>query len=206
MNRERNEPASRIASGTDLHDVTDVLTQAFRDDPVWRWLVPDDERWQRGAPTIFAHAVRPKLDAGTVWVADADVGSAAVWGAPGTKPSMIRDLLVLPRLAAILRRQSLSGLKFEAAMMKARPRDTHWYLAILGTHPGHQGKGLGSSVLKPVLDRCDAEGVGAYLESSKEGNIPYYRRHGFEVVDKLTPVADGPSIWPMWRNPRAPES
>jgi hypothetical protein len=52
----------------------------------------------------------------------------------------------------------------------------------------------------PVLERCDREGEPAYLESSKEQNIPFYSRHGFEVTGQLD-LPDGPSMWPMWREP-----
>jgi ribosomal protein S18 acetylase RimI-like enzyme len=72
---------------------------------------------------------------------------------------------------------------------------------VLGTAPEHQGKGLGSAMMAPVLHRCDDEGLPAYLESSKESNIAFYRRHGFEVVGEVV-VPDGPTLWPMWREPR----
>ena len=42
--------------------------------------------------------------------------------------------------------------------------------------------GARDEVLAPVLERCDAEGVPAYLESSKESNVSFYRRHGFDVT------------------------
>ena len=78
----------------------------------------------------------------------------------------------------------------------------HWHLAVLGTEPEAQGKGRGSSVLQPVLDRCDRDGEPAYLESSKEGNVPFYERHGFRVTERLDVPKGGPSLWLMWRDPQ----
>ncbi len=89
---------------------------------------------------------------------------------------------------------------------KLHPRAPHWYLALLGTDPDRQGSGLGSAALQPVLDLCDTEGQAAYLESSKEGNVPFYERHGFEVTGTvdLGRGGTGPRLWLMWREPRPP--
>jgi hypothetical protein len=56
--------------------------------------------------------------------------------------------------------------------------------------------------MRPVLSHCDREGMPCYLESSKERNVPFYRRHGFEVVQEVPLGAEGPSIWTMWREPQ----
>ena len=45
------------------------------------------------------------------------------------------------------------------------PPEPHYYLEFLGTRRGQQSRGGGTAVLQPMLDRCDAEGVPAYLES-----------------------------------------
>ncbi len=55
--------------------------------------------------------------------------------------------------------------------------------------------------MEPMLQRCDDEGVGAYLESSKERNVAFYGRHGFRVTRELR-FPRGPRLWLMWRDPR----
>ena len=63
------------------------------------------------------------------------------------------------------------------------------------------GTGIGSALIAPVLEQCDRQGVLVYLESSKEVNIGFYQRHGFEVVREVQ-VPGGPLLWPMLRTPR----
>jgi hypothetical protein len=52
-----------------------------------------------------------------------------------------------------------------------------------------------------VLQRCDEEGVVAYLETQKEENVAYYARHAFELIDKIE-VAGVPPVWTLSRQPR----
>jgi ribosomal protein S18 acetylase RimI-like enzyme len=71
---------------------------------------------------------------------------------------------------------------------------------FLGTDPAQQKQGIGSALLAPMLARCDAERLPAYLESSKPTNVPFYQRHGFEVVQEID-VAGVP-VTTMRRPPR----
>ena len=64
-----------------------------------------------------------------------------------------------------------------------------------------QGQGYCSRLLQPVLDICDRTRIPAYLENSKAENTSLYRRFGFEVTEELQ-IAEGVTLWLMWREPR----
>jgi carbamoyl-phosphate synthase large subunit len=49
---------------------------------------------------------------------------------------------------------------------------------------------------------CDREGIPAYLESSKDRNVPYYERFGFKVTKEIALPRGGPLVWAMWRDPQ----
>ena len=77
----------------------------------------------------------------------------------------------------------------------------HWYLMLLGVDPAGQRRGLGGRLLKPALDRADAEGSMCYLETAQPDNIPFYRKHGFEIViEEIEPVS-GLKFWAFQRVP-----
>jgi GNAT superfamily N-acetyltransferase len=130
-----------------------------------------------------------------------------MWAPPGQwKIGILGQVRLLPDLLRVIGARRLPTVSRGLGQVeKAHPKADHWYLATLGTEPAAQGKGVGSALMAPVLARCDNEGVPAYLESSKERNVPFYRRHGFEVTGELV-LPDGPRIWEMWREPRPPES
>ncbi|MFI7384201.1 GNAT family N-acetyltransferase [Streptomyces sp. NPDC049813] len=78
----------------------------------------------------------------------------------------------------------------------------HVYLWMIGVHPERQGEGLGTALMAPVLERCDREGVPAYLEASNARSRALYERLGFVFTGTAVDLPGGPSLWPMWREPR----
>lgn len=188
---------------TDVERAATSLARAFHDDPVFAHLVPvGAPARERRLATLFAAQARTAERHGRVLTSEG-CEAVALWLAPGrwkaTPSVLLRE--TVPAVRA-LRGRAIRGLRVQAALERVHPVEPHWYLHALGTDPAHQGRGLGSSALAPVLERCDADGVPAYLESSKHDNIPFYERHGFRVTGEVALPAGGPSAWPMWRDPR----
>jgi len=195
----------RRATRDDVAGLAAMFGRAFSDDPVQEWMFPDEARRPAHTERIFELVLRSfHIDHGEVWTTDGLVGAAA-WDPPDRwRIPAAQQLRHLPALVRMFGRRLPVALRGLRLIEAAHPRQPHWYLAILGTDPVHQGKGIGSALLAPVLERCDEEGLPAYLESSKERNVPFYARHGFRVTQELS-LPDGPPVWLMWREPRERE-
>ena len=52
-----------------------------------------------------------------------------------------------------------------------------------------------------ALQRCDEDGLIAYLESSNPRNLSLYERHGFEIIGKIQ-AGTSPTLYPIIREAR----
>ena len=190
------------AGWLDVEPLSDTLQAAFWDDPVLAWLLPDESSRSRRLANLFGVLLRTHyLSMRTVWTTPDQMG-AALWAPPGHWRLPLLDVVrAAPVLALTLGRRAIPGRAFLDEIDRRHPAEPHWYLGVLGTSPDHQGSGIGSTLLQPVLAHCDREGLPCYLESSKDSNIAFYARHGFVVTEEISAV-DAPTVWPMWREPR----
>ena len=184
-----------------------VLARAFDQDPMFRFIEPDDGRRRRVLPWFFGATLRLGRQHGRV---DVDRGrdGAAIWLAPGHTDlgvaALVRSGLALAPLrlgpAAFGRFARLTSAFEEAAA--GVHGTTFWHLFVLGVDPRAQGTGVGSRLVAPVLAEADGTGSLCYLETLEERNLEFYRRLGFTVAGSV--VRPGlPRFWMMTRTPGA---
>ncbi len=190
------------ATVLDIPRLATTLARAFDDDPVTLWLLPRSRR-RRRMVALFNLLLRSQIGVGETYSTPDGVG-AAVWAPPGRwrfDVGLMADSI--EEFRSIVGANLERAIEVYATLEGAHPDDQpHWYLATLGTHPDWQGAGIGAALMEAVLSRADAESMPTYLESSKESNIAYYRRFGFDVTGELPLPNGGPTIWPMWREPQ----
>jgi GNAT superfamily N-acetyltransferase len=127
------------------------------------------------------------------------VEAAAIWRPPYTWHIPLHQYLTNgPKLLAIFGPYALRALQSMDRLEARHPREPHWYLQAIGTDPTLQGKGYGGALLRHRLAGVDAAGVPAYLEASKESNVPLYANFGFAVTGEIK-MPGGPILYPMWR-------
>jgi ribosomal protein S18 acetylase RimI-like enzyme len=188
------------AEVTDVSTINRVLARAFQDDPVFRWIVPDERARQRALPGVFGAFTEVYVDHGETYVADGD--AAALWVTPGVEPfTEEQGASFGQRMVELLGPDAERAFDLNQLLEEHHPQDPSWYLQFVGVTPEHQQHGLGSRLVSTMLDRADAEGTAAYLEATNPDNRRLYERHGFDTVGELR-LTQGPPLWPMWREPR----
>jgi ribosomal protein S18 acetylase RimI-like enzyme len=189
----------------DRRRLVDVLVRAFAEDPVAGFVFPSARRRHAGLRRFFSAQVRRQYGPLGFVRTTRGLDGAALWGPPDRPGNSLRQLVqLLPVVPHLVARDTAAVLRFLSEVDRHHPRAPHWYLATLGTAPERQGRGIGSALLAEGLARIDAAGEPAYLESSKERNVPFYARFGFDVIEELRLGAGTPPMWLMWREPRAP--
>ncbi len=189
----------RRARPRDAAAVSAVLADAFTDDPVFRWLLPDDgvrAATNREFFDLLLEVLAPHDDA---WTTDDGVHGAALWVPYGHEAMSAEAGAVFEARATALFHPYSDRLEQVIAAMEAvHPAEPHEYLWFLGVEPAAQGRGIGSRLLAPVLERADRSGHPAYLEATSPRNRALYERHGFVAAAPIA-APGGPPLWPMWR-------
>ncbi len=189
----------------DLAATAQTLARAFADDPVMAWIFPTELMRRRRLPPFFVVTIRGtslRHEGTEIVTAGGAVLGGAIWVPPGSwLPPAWQQIRALPGYAWALRSRFAAAGKTYSEIMRCHPRQPHWYLSGIGTDPPLQGTGVGGELMRSRLARCDTDRLPAYLESSKESNVPFYERHGFKVTREVAISGGGPRLWLMWRDP-----
>jgi GNAT superfamily N-acetyltransferase len=199
-------PTIRPATTADRAMLTDALASAFSEDPLFTWMAGagPNTPLEPKLRIVFDAFLKPDLarDEHLVFTDEDGIG-AAIWKAPNKWKLPNGDMLrAMPAMLRAFGTKTTRMIGAFNAIEKVHPKEEHYYLEALGTRQGMQSKGVGSAVIGHMLDRCDAEGMPAYLESSNLRNVPFYARHGFETTGEIVVGKGAPTVTAMWRDPR----
>lgn len=190
----------RLAVLGDLPRVVDTVARALDDEAMLRWSFPADD-FEARIRRHFTHYDGENTRRGWVEVARHAAG-VAVW-IPGEAREEHDAIGAAPpgEEAAILGDRAAHHTAFWTWVDGHRPPEAHAYLSHIGVAPEHQGAGLGSALMVGGLARADAQGMPAWLETSKPRNVGYYERFAFRAVADEDAPGGGPHIWFMRRDP-----
>jgi GNAT superfamily N-acetyltransferase len=222
----RVEGRVRVLARRDLDEAAVVLARSFDVEPGGRALFPDPQLRRRYLEIGGRMQIDAALPYATVYGLEVEgrLAGIAVWQPPSTKPRLLGALAsngrevaaqtpalarATPHVLSLLPRHARDGARLVRARNRAAKRASRgraWYLAILATDPELQGQGVARRLLDHVLDRCDVDGLPAWLETTDPVNPPLYEHLGFRTVLHVDEPVWLPGFWVMRREPhgRAP--
>ena len=198
-------------TATQIQQASMALAEAFQDDPLQTYVLPDPQERARLSPARFAAAIWCGHLFGQVFTTSGAPMGAAVCLPPGGH-DMTLERLQRMREAGVLKLMTSMGpaavkrlnevLKFLEFFHKRDVLSAHWYVMVVGVSPAQQGQGIGRALLQPVLDRAAVEGLPCYLETAQPTNIPFYQRLGFRVLVEAVEPTSGLRLWTLRRDAR----
>jgi ribosomal protein S18 acetylase RimI-like enzyme len=189
-----------------IEEAAEVLGRAFFNDPFEKYVLPDDDNREGLSALRFGPLLRYGHLFGNVYTtADVPKGTA-IWLSPEnsemTDERMEQAGFNVPFVIGSDAFQRLITVAdyVEAYRHKDVPKG-HWYLLVLGVDRPLQGRGIGSALIQPVLERADAEAAPCYLETFPPSNLLFYQKHGFSVLREGVEPTSGLRFWTFLREP-----
>lgn len=195
--------AVRPVERGDVPVLAEVLVAAFYDDPVTEYLFPSERSRKRRLERYFTFQLRRIEETGGEALATEDLSGVSLWMPPERRrPGAGAAIEQLLGAVLILGRQTGRAIALIDQLERVRPTEPHLYLAGIGVRPDAQRRGIGSALLRQMLERADREGLTVCLESSREENLAFYNRHGFSVTGEVGSMkGSSPRLWCMQRPP-----
>ena len=192
----------RAATRTDAKPLSQSLARAFYTDPVFSYFIPDDATRLTKLEKVMGILFKLGEPHGACFTTT-NYESVTLWRPPNEWDVPFMAYITNgPGLLSAFGTGIGRVLSTMDMMEKTHPHTPHWYLQTIGTDPAFQGKGYGGVIMRHTLATADAAHMPCYLESSKDTNIPIYQSFGFKVTGEMKVPGGGPTIWPMWRDPR----
>lgn len=175
-----------------------TCARAFMSDPLTAWMIPDPAK-RPNLRYAFEMVLRIAAQGGAeAYTTSPACEGIAVWMPAGTKQSMGMVLQAgYPRLPLRCGWRYLPldsrGLAYCEKLKKKFAPARHCYLAALAVDPLHQGKGIASALLKPMLAKLDEDKMPCYVETQNMKNVAMYQHFGFKLLhETCMPGGDYP--------------
>ena len=187
VSRFHREVVAYYIQEYDLKRVGEMVGGTFADDTAVKYLLGDvsEKTRSRYCQTTYRSMFGDAIMIST----DAAIDNLIVLCPPGYRGIPTRRFLRSGALATVFRlglgamKRSIAFEKNAVAVRNRYSDDKTWYLMTFAVRAGKTHQGLGSAILRPILEWMDKNHYSVYLETDKAVNVEMYEHFGFQVVD-----------------------
>lgn len=166
--------------------VIEILTNSFEDNQSVNYIVKQDSKKKERIRALMDYSFEICYMFGAVYLSDDKKGCALVLYPDQKKFSIKSTLLdVQLLLNAIGLTRAGKAMSRESAIKSNYPNEPIYYLWFLGVFNADQNNGVGSQLLKEIIQDSQKQQKPIYLETSTIKNIPWYQKFGFSIYQEL---------------------
>lgn len=175
-----------LANSSDKGLIVDLLTQAFFDNKSVNYIIKDDHNKLKRIRYLMDYSFRMCTLFGEVWLSD-DKKACALIMYPSQKKTNLTSLwLNIKLIFQVVGPGNIARtLKREELIRQKQTEISMSYLWFIGVDPANQHKGIGSNLLREIIQHSEKMNLPLYLETSSLKNISWYEDFGFEVYEHL---------------------
>jgi len=176
----------RKVNHSDRTKIIDILAAAFDDNKSVNYVAKQDHHRERRIRKMMDYSFDACYTFGEIWITD-DERACALVEFPDQKRLTAQSWLWDIRFAISVVGLNRVGLILQRDKMirSNHPKEPIAYVWFIGVQPGLQGKGMGSTLVKELIEEYEQKKRPIYLETSMNRNLPFYKNLGFEIFQTL---------------------
>jgi ribosomal protein S18 acetylase RimI-like enzyme len=184
----------------------EALKNAFKETHSMKHYLPKEVNRENAVRFFISIGIHTGIKYGEVYATSSNYEGAAIWLSSDNLPISTWKMFRSVSLMAILgfvRNGGLKMMRIGEYIEKAHKRlapSKHWYLQTIGVDPKFQGKGYAGRLIRPMLEKIDAQHLPCYLETFEEKNASIYERFGFRTVERASIPQTPFENWAMLRD------
>jgi ribosomal protein S18 acetylase RimI-like enzyme len=198
---ENESTEIKLLTSDKKNEAVDILLKAFDDDPIMNTLFVEEKK-KKFLMNMFNNGTNEHIDHFVNIIYDSEepnknsIKGVTIWNLNQSGDTMYFFNIATHvfsnfNLSEIYNlSQFIKVGEYHNKIMKKRK---HFYLIFIGIDPCLKPKGYGTKLLTPILKMADEENIPIYLENSKEKNLKFYQKNGFETIDSITISNNGKS-------------
>lgn len=173
------------ATYADKKNIIELLCKSFDTNKSVNYVVKQDRKRKKRIRVLMDYSFEACWNFGEIYLSEDKKGVVLLLFPEKKKtnaPSVIRDIKLAIHCVGISNISKV--LSREAKIKKYHPKKLI-YIWYIGIDPDFQSQGMGSSLLKSVVELSEEKKLPVYLETSNERNLNFYNKHFFEMYNSL---------------------
>jgi len=163
--------------------VLSILSEAFDNNHSVNYVVKQDDKKAGRINALMDYSFEICYQFGDVFLSNDKQACALILYPDKQKPSLMLDLKLVFNCIGLSRAKKV--LQRDSSIKSQYPTKELAYLWFIGVNKQQQGKGLGTLLLKEMIEYTESLKRPMYLETSMPQNLPFYKNLGFEIYSEL---------------------